>query len=182
MSNTNDVNQVVATILSELYEAFPTRLSLYAKALYVYENHAENNKVPLIEPDELPQELLVEAKRYNETLRWLKHEGFLRVGNERYYPGKRGGSSSLVQVIFDEVVLTPKGYTVLNSPSVSRVESGGGGISPIAYMLKSVRPESWDKLTRGQLIRHVLQSGSPKYLRIIINEIVSTAIRDNQEG
>jgi hypothetical protein len=117
MSNTNDANLIIATVLSELYQVFPVRIDL--------ESSNGNTK-------------------YHETIRWLEHEGFLRVRDDW------GG-------FFRGVVLTPKGFQILNSVGI---------------------PHGNDE-TIGQRLAFWLKGGSTEQIRIIVNQFISDAIPDN---
>lgn len=179
MSSTGDVNQVIATVLNELYEAFPVRIYLREKNLYSYSPPASSELTEIVSSfpwerpkDTYPKDLIEEAKKYNETIRWLEHEGFVRVESEKSYEGKQSMEYHSECIIF-EAVLTPKGYKVLNSTTDLRYGSEYLSIALILTLSTTLKKEN---VTIGQLLGLALQKGPMEYIRVLVNEIVSTAI------
>lgn len=87
MSNIDDFNQVVATILDELYNTFPVGIQKNAD-----------------DPNDM-----AEAIKFVESIKWLEKEGFVRFTSS-FCP-----EAALAHTVFFGLVLTAKGLAILNS-------------------------------------------------------------------
>ena len=96
------------------------------------------------------------ATKFVETVIWLEKEGFVRF-DRRFCP-----ESAPNHTVFFGLVLTAKGLAILNSvPEVLQEK---------------------DKSTIHQKLSKGLKSGSKEAIKIVVNQIISTAVSGYVQG